>query len=155
MPPIDPVNFVLSFCKDVASNPGRKRAHAVKRLTPMTLIGKATENGIDELAEKVLAPHFNVEGVEGRKVGGRSTELRSRPAFTVSNDFLCFLSQYRAWMLGFAELQGGHQMLVDHEADTVSFSLRSAQTSGTTLFSAVTALYGKWRRKLDPNTELT
>ena len=69
-PPVDPTSFVLSFCKDVASNPEHKRAHAVKRLTPMTLIGKATENGIDELAEKVLAPHFHVDGTEGRKVGG-------------------------------------------------------------------------------------
>jgi tRNA acetyltransferase TAN1 len=68
VPPIEPASFVLSFCEDVASNPGRKRAHAVKRLTPMTLIGKATENGIEELAEKVLAPHFHTEGVKIRKV---------------------------------------------------------------------------------------
>jgi tRNA acetyltransferase TAN1 len=65
---VDPTSFVLSFCEDIAANPGRKRAHAVKRLTPMTLMGKATESGIDDLAKTVLAPHFHNEGVERQKV---------------------------------------------------------------------------------------
>jgi hypothetical protein len=34
----------------------------------MTLIGKATANGIDEVAAHVLAPHFHSEGVPQRKV---------------------------------------------------------------------------------------
>jgi hypothetical protein len=68
VPPVDPSSFVLSFVKDLSEHPTRKRAHAVKRLTPITLIGKATEKGIDELAEKVLAPHFHGEAVEEKKV---------------------------------------------------------------------------------------
>jgi hypothetical protein len=67
-PLIDPSTFVLSFCKDFADNPGRKQAHAVQRLTPMTLIGKATTKEIDKLAETVLTPHFHVEGQESKKV---------------------------------------------------------------------------------------
>lgn len=121
MPPIDPVSFVLSFCKDVASNPGRKRAHAVKRLTPMTLIGKATENGIDELAKKVLDPHFNLEGVDGRKVGGGQPNRILDLHAPYQIIFFPLLWWYRAWMLGEAELQGGHQNARRPKADTISF----------------------------------
>jgi hypothetical protein len=34
----------------------------------MTLVAKATEASIDELATTVLAPHFHVDGLKERKV---------------------------------------------------------------------------------------
>jgi hypothetical protein len=34
----------------------------------MTLIGKATEKGLDEVAQKVLAPHFHGENTTTKKV---------------------------------------------------------------------------------------
>jgi tRNA acetyltransferase TAN1 len=66
--PIDPVAFVVSFCKNAFANPHKRQTRAVQRLTPITLIGKATENGIEEVAAQVLAPHFHSEGVPQRKV---------------------------------------------------------------------------------------
>lgn len=68
-PPVDPTEFVLSFCQNAASHPERKQAFAVRRITPVTLIAKATEKGLDELAETVLRPHFHGEGVKPKKVG--------------------------------------------------------------------------------------
>jgi hypothetical protein len=68
--PIDPSSFVLSFVRDLSTHSNRKRPHAVKRLTPIMLIGKATEKGIDDLAEKVLAPYFHRQEEEEKKVRG-------------------------------------------------------------------------------------
>jgi tRNA acetyltransferase TAN1 len=66
--PVDPAPFVLSFCKHIASDPQRRQTRAVRRLTPVTLTGKASENGVDEVARKVLAPHFHSEGTPPKKV---------------------------------------------------------------------------------------
>jgi len=34
----------------------------------MTMMGKATESGLDTIAKAVLAPHFHDEGVVSKKV---------------------------------------------------------------------------------------
>jgi len=81
VPPVDPASFVLSYCQSQVSNPGRKRAHAVQRLTPITLFTKATEKGVDELAEKVLEPHFHADGVKERKFAIR-TNIRAHKVLT-------------------------------------------------------------------------
>lgn len=39
----------------------------MKRLTPITLVGKATESGLEEVAQQVLRTHFH-EGAKGKKV---------------------------------------------------------------------------------------
>lgn len=59
LPPVEPVGFVHQICSDAASSTSRKQSRSVKRLTPMTLMGKATETGLDEVARQVLAPHFH------------------------------------------------------------------------------------------------
>jgi len=58
--PIVPVDFVHRICEDAVARPGGRRHRFVNRLTPMTLLGKATENGIDELGKTVLGEHFRL-----------------------------------------------------------------------------------------------
>ena len=65
---MEPVSFVRSICDEIRANPSRPRAASVKRLTPMTLIGKASENGMREVAQQVLGPHFHEDGTSEKKV---------------------------------------------------------------------------------------
>lgn len=65
--PIEPVEFVRRICEDAMASSERKTGRFVKRLTPMTLMGKASQNGLEEVAAKVLAPHFHAEGSAGKK----------------------------------------------------------------------------------------
>jgi tRNA acetyltransferase TAN1 len=41
----------------------------VNRLTPVTLIGKATEKGLEEVAKAVLGRHFNLREDQEQSVG--------------------------------------------------------------------------------------
>lgn len=66
--PLDPVSFVHTICKEASLSPTRKRSRFVKRLTPMTVMGKATEKGLTEVAQQVLSPHFHAPSVSGKKV---------------------------------------------------------------------------------------
>lgn len=56
-----------TICKEAAASAHRKQSRSVKRLTPITLVGKATESGLEEVAQQVLRPHFH-EGAKGKKV---------------------------------------------------------------------------------------
>ncbi|KAF2096797.1 hypothetical protein NA57DRAFT_58684 [Rhizodiscina lignyota] len=66
-PPVEPVSFVQAICRDAASSTQRKRSRFVKRLTPITLTGKATEDGLGEVAKQVLAPHFHGPNATAKK----------------------------------------------------------------------------------------
>ncbi|KAH0542365.1 hypothetical protein FGG08_003210 [Glutinoglossum americanum] len=79
--PIEPVGFVHRICTDASSSSGRKQSRWVKRLTPMTLIGKATENGLDEVSKIVLAPHFHRSDQAGKKFAIR-TNIRNHNTLT-------------------------------------------------------------------------
>ena len=59
-PPIEPVSFVHTICKDAAEG-ATQRARFVKRLTPMTMMGKATEDGLARVADAVLRPVFHAD----------------------------------------------------------------------------------------------
>jgi hypothetical protein len=59
---------VLTYCQRAQAQPDRKETRTVRKLTPITLVGKATEKGIEEVAKQVLAPHFHAEGVTEKKV---------------------------------------------------------------------------------------
>ncbi|CAG8954176.1 hypothetical protein HYFRA_00005796 [Hymenoscyphus fraxineus] len=59
-PPIDPVDFVHRICLEIASKPEVRLTRYVNRLTPMTLIGKATEKGLAEVGNTVLSKHFQL-----------------------------------------------------------------------------------------------
>jgi len=66
--PVEPVSFVHAICSDAATATSRKRSRFVKRLTPMTLMGRASEKGLDEVAQLVLAPAFHQPGEPAKKV---------------------------------------------------------------------------------------
>ena len=66
--PVDPVLLVQRICEDAFSSPGLKKSRFIKRLTPMCLMSQASEKGLDEIAAKVLAPHFYREDGISRKV---------------------------------------------------------------------------------------
>ncbi len=59
-PPIIPVVFVQKICEDARSHPSKKRLRFVNRLTPMTMIAKATEKGLEDVGKIVLREHFQL-----------------------------------------------------------------------------------------------
>lgn len=59
--PVEPVSFVHRICEDAAKENAPKRTRFCNRLTPMTLMGKATEDGLEKTAKEVLAPQFHTE----------------------------------------------------------------------------------------------
>jgi len=88
-PPIDPVDFVHRICKEVVSKPDTAGTKYINRLTPMTLMGKATEKGLEEVAKAVLGEHFglirNDETEEVTKTQNDADEDRlKRQAHSVS-----------------------------------------------------------------------
>lgn len=66
--PVDPVHFVKAICQDAMQNPRLKRTRFSKRLSPMTLIGRASEEGLEKVALEVLKPHFHQDPFQKRKV---------------------------------------------------------------------------------------
>ncbi|KAF1352048.1 hypothetical protein BDV97DRAFT_311513 [Delphinella strobiligena] len=71
--PVEPVAFVRHICRDALNNRHRKRTRFTKRLSPMTLVGKATEEGLESVAKEVLAPAFRKDPPEHRKFAIRPT----------------------------------------------------------------------------------
>ena len=68
--PVDPAELVRVMCQDAANKETPRRSRLIKRLTPMTLMGKATEAGIKEVAQQVLAPHFHDGEAAPKRVSG-------------------------------------------------------------------------------------
>ena len=73
--PVEPVSFVHKICEDAMANPMLKRTRTAKRLAPMSLMGKATMEGLEEVAKSVLAPHFHQAPVTPKKVSGGDDAL--------------------------------------------------------------------------------
>jgi len=86
--PIDPADFVHRICKEVVTTPGVRRLKYVNRLTPMTLMGRATENGLDEVGKAVLGKCFQLSGVDA----SLAEETDQRTGFSVSNPFILVIS---------------------------------------------------------------
>ena len=72
-PPIEPVEFVHRICKDALEGVITKRCRSVKRLTPMTMMGKATVEGLEKVAASVLEPVFHGDEVGAKKFAIRPT----------------------------------------------------------------------------------
>ena len=68
IPPVEPVSLVKAICMDAVSNHTQKRTRFVKRLSPMTLIGRASLEGLEKTACEVLEPHFHRSPIDKRKV---------------------------------------------------------------------------------------
>lgn len=71
--PVEPVSFVRRICEDAAKQNAPKRTRFCNRLTPMTLMGKATEEGLEKTAKEVLASHFHTEPRVPTKVRSLAT----------------------------------------------------------------------------------
>lgn len=75
--PIEPVDFVRRIIQEVVEKPGIRRMRYINRLTPTTLIGKATEKGLDDLLQTVLPEHFQL--AEPEKATEAKAELGVEP----------------------------------------------------------------------------
>ncbi|KAL8674288.1 MAG: hypothetical protein Q9168_001281 [Polycauliona sp. 1 TL-2023] len=71
--PIEPVSFVHRICSDAMDKVASQKTRHVKRLTPMSRMGKATDKSLEEVAKVVLAPVFHREGVSAQKFAIRTT----------------------------------------------------------------------------------
>ncbi|KAL8724029.1 MAG: hypothetical protein Q9166_008173 [cf. Caloplaca sp. 2 TL-2023] len=71
--PVEPVSFVHRICSDAVKNATVKKTRHLKRLTPMTKMGKATEKNLEEVAKAVLAPAFHQDGIPAQKFAIRTT----------------------------------------------------------------------------------
>ncbi|KAK5173094.1 uncharacterized protein LTR77_003216 [Saxophila tyrrhenica] len=71
--PIEPVSFVKRICEDAMKRASRKRTRWTKRLSPMTLMGRASLDGLEKVALTVLEPHFHQTPLEPRKFAIRPT----------------------------------------------------------------------------------
>ncbi|KAK4179712.1 hypothetical protein QBC36DRAFT_63471 [Triangularia setosa] len=79
-PPIAPVAFVRRIVEDArsASETGQMKCRYVNRLTPVSVTGKATEQGLEAVAREALAPFFDLSG---KKAGvEQSKEPAAKPA---------------------------------------------------------------------------
>jgi tRNA acetyltransferase TAN1 len=86
-PPIDPVDFVSRICKEIVSTPGIRRMRYVNRLTPVSIIGKATEKGLEELGNIVLAQHFVLSDAEEKPEDFHVAPSVSGPFFPALGSF--------------------------------------------------------------------
>lgn len=67
-PPVEPVSFIHKICQDTADGVEHQRCRFVKRLTPLSVIGKVAGNGLRDVATEVIAPHFHRAEQSGKKV---------------------------------------------------------------------------------------
>lgn len=75
LPAIDPVDFVHRICEEIVANPKIRRMKYINRLTPMTLFGKATERGLEEVSKTILGKYFQLNKPgDGGEVGGNGDQ---------------------------------------------------------------------------------
>ena len=70
--PVEPVDFVHRICQDAVQG-ATKKHRWVKRLTPMTMMGKATVDGLEKVAQTVLQPVFHADNSPSRTFAIRPT----------------------------------------------------------------------------------
>ncbi|KAK0724775.1 hypothetical protein B0H67DRAFT_114040 [Lasiosphaeris hirsuta] len=69
--PVEPVAFVKRICADAkAGDSGQLKCRYVNRLTPVVIMGKATGEGLVEVAKKALAPFFEFASKPDSAVSG-------------------------------------------------------------------------------------
>jgi hypothetical protein len=87
--PVDPHLLVREMCRGAAAatDRGHWRSRFINKLTPITYTGRATEKGLEEVAQKVLYDHFQLaEGETGEADSGEdkacSVSTSSRGTFS-------------------------------------------------------------------------
>ena len=71
-PPVEPVAFVRRICEDAkrcGEIPGLMRCRYVNRLTPVSVMGRATEQGLVEVAREALGGWFDLSGKRSAGAG--------------------------------------------------------------------------------------
>jgi tRNA acetyltransferase TAN1 len=77
--------MVHAICTDASDGSRKKSSRFIKRLVPMTLMGKATENGVKDVAQKVVAQHFHGSENLGKKASTGTRNTRNE------NLILCYV----------------------------------------------------------------
>ena len=82
-PPVDPTALVLAICEDAAACDDRqkRRTRFVNRLTPVVTIEKANITGVEEVAHRVLAGHFQLVAAtagDNENGGGAAPEEKKK-----------------------------------------------------------------------------
>ncbi|EPE26992.1 hypothetical protein GLAREA_02906 [Glarea lozoyensis ATCC 20868] len=83
-PSIDPVDLCHRIALDISSNPDKKLTRYVNRISPMTLMGKANEKGLEEVTTAVLKPYFQLNGQEEYTESEQEVKNSERPSYTYS-----------------------------------------------------------------------
>ncbi len=65
--PVEPDRLVRQICDDAKDcpDPRQRKCRYINRLTPVSLMERATENGIERVARSVLAPFFDLKAEDG------------------------------------------------------------------------------------------
>ncbi|TAQ87357.1 hypothetical protein B7494_g4318 [Chlorociboria aeruginascens] len=82
-PSIDPVDFVHRICEEIVLKPGVRRMRYVNRLTPVTMIAKASEKGLEEVGKKVLGEYFQLAGEASQQVEEKGNLDRTRYSYAI------------------------------------------------------------------------
>ena len=82
-PPVDPTALVVAICEDAAACDDRqkRRTRFVNRLTPVVTIEKANITGVEEVAHRVLAGHFQLVAAtagDNENGGGAAPEEKKK-----------------------------------------------------------------------------
>jgi tRNA acetyltransferase TAN1 len=75
--PVEPAKLVHKICEDArtASDPKDKKSRYINRLRPNTLMGKASESGLEQVAKQVLAPWFDLKSESGSEARNEEAEV--------------------------------------------------------------------------------
>ncbi len=162
-PPLDPVDFVQRICEEVVSNPTVRKMKYANRLTPMTLMGKATEKGLEELGRTVLGEHFKLEAETGDGGEGEAHQNKtSKPAADYSVSFKLLAVRWSFTSLEFILILRGNAALelecsmgksLTNMPTDVLRSMLFAPQSGTTVPSNETQSSSRLHRRLQVRTK--
>ncbi|ETS85500.1 hypothetical protein PFICI_03525 [Pestalotiopsis fici W106-1] len=80
-PPVEPREVVRRICEDakLATDRAQRKSRFINRFTPITLMGRATETGVQETAKTVLAEHFQLAGVDEQP----TDEQKQGPSYAI------------------------------------------------------------------------
>ncbi|KAL9592529.1 MAG: hypothetical protein Q9179_006625 [Wetmoreana sp. 5 TL-2023] len=74
--PVEPVSFVHNVCEAATNEDTRRKTRFVKRLTPMTRMGKATKKSLEEVAKFAIRPTIrNHHAIERDEIIKRVADL--------------------------------------------------------------------------------
>ena len=123
--PIEPVAFVERIMRDAAAEPARKRTRFTQRLSPMSLMGRASEEGLERVAMEVLRSVFR-HGESGAGEVGKGRRFAIRP--TIRNHHVLgrdFVIQKVAACVGPGHVVDlkGYEVLILVEVYKVSLAL--------------------------------